>query len=453
MKMEEKKQRILSGVHEKIQQMEQSSSGAPAPQRKRVPRWAVACCCILIAAILLYDLVLPSGQIAPPSSSALAFYSAKEVAEEEVSALPEQFIQSTSQLGAAMLQELYAEKNTVVSPVSLQLPLLMAREGARGETEQQITQALGIEEMEAQTVDRAIAQLLSRISSGGMEFSNSLWISNGYPIAKEYINLCIEKYASDVGNVDFSDQESLQEIDRYIQEKTHGELEGISSMVDPDTVLLLMNTLYFNGKWELPFDENKTQEQAFYTPDGEVSVSMMHQTERFLYFENDLLSIVSLPYENGETSMAFLLPQEGHTPEEIMAFLAEHSFSDLLSQMEYQEVELSLPRFDFRFESSLIDLLQKLGMEDAFTASADFSGITDSRSLFISQIHQQARITVHETETTASAETHIAMEETSALVSDGVAVFCADRPFLFTIYSNTDGLELFTGVVADPSAQ
>lgn len=150
--------------------------------------------------------------------------------------------------------------------------------------------------------------------------------------------------------------------------------------------------------------------------------------------------------------MAFVLPDKESDVQDVLDKLSGSGFSQVMEQADIKQVNISLPRFSFQYDSSLIETLQALGMTDAFDAQkADLSGITGNNDLFISQIHQQAKISVNEKETTVSAETHIGFQPTGLPLK--VEVFQADRPFLFLLYSEIDHLVVFSGVVSDPSCE
>lgn len=222
MNKEEKQARILNGVHRKIKMIEQNAFPKREQEKHRrsiKPFIAASLCLLLVIGFIASNTLFPHGSVSAPSSKALSFYAGAQPETLKLSNLDQRFIAGNNHLGMSMLSSLYKEKNIVVSPVSLVLPLLMINEGAKGETAEQILSVLGLVNLSEEEKNAAIAQLLNRISSDGMEFSNSLWVSQGLDMNPDYLDTCVNRYSSDVGLVDFSDKTSLEEIDRYIKEK------------------------------------------------------------------------------------------------------------------------------------------------------------------------------------------------------------------------------------------
>ena len=121
-----------------------------------------------------------------------------------------------------------------------------------------------------------------------------------------------------------------------------------------------------------------------------------------------------------------------------------------MAGLEGVEVRLALPKFEFRFQASVADLLKAMGMPTAFDAdAADFSGMSTEDALFISDVIHEAFIKVDEEGTEAAAATAVIMETTSAPVE--VVELSIDRPFLFSLYDRATGEVLFLGRVLNPA--
>jgi serpin B len=184
--------------------------------------------------------------------------------------------------------------------------------------------------------------------------------------------------------------------------------------------------------------------------DGIVSVPMMRQTETFLYAAGDGYQAVRLPYQGAPVSMLVLLPEEGRF-EEIEQALSADFVQELDDQSMVQSVTLTMPKFSFESEFSLNEALVALGMEDAFGAEADFSGMTGSRDLHISDVVHKAFVDVDEAGTEAAAATAVIMVESAMEVVEPVEMK-VDRPFIFLIRDDDTGTILFTGRVLNPES-
>jgi serpin B len=90
-----------------------------------------------------------------------------------------------------------------------------------------------------------------------------------------------------------------------------------------------------------------------------------------------------------------------------------------------------------------------MGMPDAFSGGADFSGMAKGQ-LFISEVVHKAFVKVNEEGTEAAAATAVIMGRGAP---PPVPTFRADHPFLFLIRENTTGSILFVGRVVDPTSK
>jgi serpin B len=213
---------------------------------------------------------------------------------------------------------------------------------------------------------------------------------------------------------------------------------------------VLSNAIYFNAAWLYPFEEEVTRDGTFHLLDGgEVTVAMMAQSERLGYTAGQGYQAVELPYLGGELSMVILLPAQG-TFQDWARTLDAGQLAALVGDMERTQVQLTMPRFTFESGFRLRDALVQLGMRDAFGGTADFSGMTGKRDLFISDVYHKAFVAVDEEGTEAAAATAVVMELTAA-PAEPIEVK-VDRPFVFLIRDLETDAILFLGHVVDPSA-
>ena len=179
-----------------------------------------------------------------------------------------------------------------------------------------------------------------------------------------------------------------------------------------------------------------------------------------LYSETAGYQMISMPFKGAEGesdspySMAFILPAEGSDINELMNTIAEDGFSPAVKAMTNETVNLSLPKFEFTFDTSMVNTMEDLGMTKAFTDAAEFDNMTGSaNNLAISDILHKCYIRVDEEGAEAAAVTEVIMVETALAPQDDVKNFTADRPFLFAIYDETDNTVLFLGAVANPALE
>ena len=381
---------------------------------------------------------------------------------QEIGAFPDAFVSGINQYGWTAAAKLYSGKNLALSPASLELALLMTRAGAVGETADEMKSALFMTGLSDDEILKASKQLMWRANTNGMEAANSIWMEKDYGFSADYIRALNDSFMSDAFAVDFINdaKKATDDINSWASDKTHGKIPEMNPAPLPaDTKLVLVNALYFLGDWQNPFEANDSYKENFKTADGDVETMFMHKAEAdMLYSETAGYQMISMPFKGAEGesdspySMAFILPAEGSDINELMNTIAEDGFSPAVKAMTNETVNLSLPKFEFTFDTSMVNTMEDLGMTKAFTDAAEFDNMTGSaNNLAISDILHKCYIRVDEEGAEAAAVTEVIMVETALAPQDDVKNFTADRPFLFAIYDETDNTVLFLGAVANPA--
>ncbi len=356
------------------------------------------------------------------------------------------------------------EGNLFYSPYSISTALAMTYGGARGQTEAQMAEALhfGLPQEALHASFEALAQELESRGEGAqgkdgegfrLNVSNGLWLQEDFELLPAYLDLMDRYYEAALRFVNFAGaaEEARQAIHDQVAEDTEGRITELvpPGALDALTRLVLTNAIYFNAAWATPFDDSLTRDAPFYLLNGgEVTVPMMRQNETLGYTDGGDFQAVELPYDGGELSMIVLLPAEGQF-EAFEASLDAERLAAIEQGLLSAQVDLSMPRFEFDDEFSLAEQLAALGMADAFTDAADFSGMTGGRDLFISQVFHKAFVSVDEAGTEAAAATAVVMQVTGAPAEAAQVIL--DRPFLFLIRDRETGALLFLGRVMDPS--
>lgn len=356
------------------------------------------------------------------------------------------------------------DENLLYSPYSISLALAMTYAGARSRTADEMASALNFNLPQDRLhpafnyLDQILAARAEETGEdeAGKGFSlhiaNSIWGQKDYQFLEEFLDLLAENYGAGLRVLDFmgDPETSRQTINEWVSQQTEGRIEdlipegGISIM----TRLVLTNAIYFNASWRAPFDEEDTAPGEFTLADGTaVSVPMMSQTEYFGYGRyNDYLA-VELPYLGNKLSM-LILTGEGSAFESLQEELGPEFLANILNDMEHTRLDLSMPLFEFESEFNLKEALASLGMQQAFTQSADLSGMNGGGDLLISDVVHKAFISVDESGTEAAAATGVIVGVVS-IPPDPVAV-SLDSPFIFLIRDIETGAVLFTGRLMDP---
>lgn len=404
-----------------------------------------------------------TAETTPPVRTDALSYKATLTAQE-IGAFPDAFVSGINQYGWTAAAKLYSGKNLALSPASLELALLMTRAGAVGETADEMKSALFMTGLSDDEILKASKQLMWRANTNGMEAANSIWMEKDYGFSADYIRALNDSFMSDAFAVDFINdaKKATDDINSWASDKTHGKIPEMNPAPLPaDTKLVLVNALYFLGDWQNPFEANDSYKENFKTADGDVETMFMHKAEAdMLYSETAGYQMISMPFKGAEGesdspySMAFILPAEGSDINELMNTIAEDGFSPAVKAMTNETVNLSLPKFEFTFDTSMVNTMEDLGMTKAFTDAAEFDNMTGSaNNLAISDILHKCYIRVDEEGAEAAAVTEVIMVETALAPQDDVKNFTADRPFLFAIYDETDNTVLFLGAVANPALE
>jgi len=342
----------------------------------------------------------------------------------------------------------------MISPASVSIALGMAYNGAESTTMDAFEQVLNYEGLTREEVNEITKELINVLvtnSKGNLlEIANSMWYHDEFPVKQEFIDLNANYYNAEVRDLNFRTLEAIKTINDWVSDKTHGKIDKIIESIDPETMMILINALYFNCLWETEFDPDDTSEQPFYTEEGRLfkRVEMMTVESKFNAAFTGEFSAVELPYKNDKFSMFLFLPAETSSVGELVEQLDGETWKSWLEMFsERDEFTVTMPKFKFSYDRSLKEDLAHMGLDIAFTDAADFSGISDI-ALLISEVIHKTYIDVNEKGTEAAAVTAIVFDCTSVIENDHITL---DRPFLFAITENSSKSILFIGTVYEPS--
>lgn len=353
-----------------------------------------------------------------------------------------------------LIGETKGSENLMISPFSITSALSMVLNGAAGETFDAVRHTLRYDDRTIEEVNETYLRLMKEMVPVDprvvMEIANSVWVEKRLTVKQPYIDALKTWYQAEARNIDVTDPGAVDIVNNWIEDKTHDKIQDMLDYLSPDLAMLLINAIYFNGKWRYQFDAEETQNRPFYiTPGESVQVPMMYQEENFAVTGTENATLVELPYGQGNYSMVVMLPDEGVPLTEAAATLNSEDWAEWMHQLSYgtTEVQLSLPKFEYEYKRELKDDLVALGMGIAFSGAADFSNITD-QGIFISRVIHQTYIKTDEEGTEAAAATVVEFEFTSMPSTKVVNV---NRPFLYFIRETTTGTIVFMGQVVDPS--
>ena len=353
------------------------------------------------------------------------------------------------------------EGNIFFSPYSISTALAMTYEGAKGKTADEMQSVFHFPK-DASVRQPAFASIYNTLNEGSSDYTlktaNALWAQKDYQFLQDYFNTVEKYYGGKATNLDFvgETEQSRQTINTWVEEQTNNKIKDLipQGILDSSTRLVLTNAIYFKGDWVWQFDKSKTMEADFkVSPTKTVKAQMMSMNPEkatFNYAETDDLQILEMPYKGEELSMLVLLPKEDIL-DNLEKSLTLEKLNQWKASMKAEKMDaVQMPKFKFETKYFMAEDLAQMGMPTAFSESADFSGMTGKKDLFIGFVIHQAYIDVNEEGTEAAAATAVGMVLTSVRPQ---RLFIADHPFIFIIQETKTGNILFLGRVSDPTAK
>lgn len=342
-----------------------------------------------------------------------------------------------------------ANENFTISPLSLSEMLVMASNGANGETRKQINSIIGANDnISKESLNEAfngLNEYLARVDSKTtFTTANSVWIDEGFKVKPEFLS--DKKLIGETFNQKLSTIKTMDDINKWCDIKTSGCIKDIlTEPLDDYCRMVLANALYFKGMWKNKFSKDDTKEKEFTNSDGSKSkVQMMSQSSMFLgYFGLDM-DFVEFPYGNENYCMDVFLPHEDKKLDECMKDFDQKTFEEYLKKAGTGEILVEMPRMKLNYKTSLVKPLKAMGMTDAFSDDADFSGISNEKT-YISDVIQATFVNVDEEGTEAAAVTIATMK--NDIMPMRTSTFFMNRPFAYIIREKTTGTILFMGKV------
>ena len=368
-------------------------------------------------------------------------------------------VDAVVQANNAFAFELYSELsqsagNVFISPWSIFSALAMTYEGAQVRTADEIQGVFHFPEKEVLRPSYAAIHALLDPEEALFKLheANAIWPQKGYELLETYLDVIQKFYGGKVTNLDFVRQteESRQIINAWVEQQTHDKITDLipPGGVNAETRMVLTNAIYFKGQWMYKFEEKNTMEDDFRTGEGKtVRVPMMKQVKATLpYTQTEELQVLEMPYIGGTLSMIVMLPRSESMRS--LEGIDASAFAELRQDLHEQELNVYMPRFKFKSNYQLRDVLANMGMHTAFSGRADFSGMDGGRNLYIDEVIHQAFVDVNEEGTEAAAATAVTLMRMAMPLP---LEFRADHPFMFAIQEKQTGNILFLGGVYDPS--
>jgi serpin B len=370
-----------------------------------------------------------------------------------LSAVEREILSASNRFAFSLGRELVptrATENLFFSPLSASMLLGMVLNGADGQTYEQMRSALAFEGLTQQQINQGYSDLIDLLveldPSVTIDLGNSVWAQMEFPVAADFIDRVRSSFGAEVANVSFGDPATLPRINKWASDATNGRIESIFDQLPPNTVMVLLNAIYFKANWTQQFDKSRTERASFTRADGSrVTADLMYLEHTLPMRRGEGVTLVELPYGGGAFSMVVALPDEGTSASDFAKTLSAEKWNTWMDQLSPGRAHVRLPRFELEWEKVLNEPLEKLGMVDAFGGGADFRRLTPGGGVWLEVVKQKSFVKVDEEGTEAAAVTGAIMPVSLP------PEIRMDRPFVFVLRERLSGTILFMGVINDPT--
>ncbi|WP_096626181.1 serpin family protein [Calothrix sp. NIES-3974] len=416
---------------------------------------------VLAAASVMLIGVLGCSQISSNSERAIAESPSPrtEVPRINQPMTPDpKIIAANTKFGFKLFTEVQKQdqnQNIFVSPASVAMALAMTYNGASGSTQEKMAQTLELQGFSLEQINSTNAELAQLLTNPDekvkLTIANSLWANQNIQFQPDFLQRNRDFYNAKVTNLNFAANDATNQINNWVKDNTQGKIEKIVEQIHPNQALFLINAIYFKGNWSREFDKNQTTDLPFYLPSGQQKQHpMMSQRGKYRYYETPEFQAVSLPYgKDGKISMYVFLPKENSSLAALQQNLNSENWQKWMGEFNQRQGLVRLPKFKMDYDVNLNDALTALGMGEAFTDKANFSGM--GKNLSISEVKHKTFVEVNEEGTEAAAVTSVGIVRLSAVQEEPPFEMVVDRPFFTAIRDNQTGSILFMGSIVNPT--
>ncbi len=381
----------------------------------------------------------------------------------ELTAAEKNLIESDNRFGIKLFQKIVeaeGDNNVFISPLSVAMSLGMAYNGAGGGTREAMGQILELSGLSIEQVNESYQYLIETLTgldpTVRFEIANSIWYDQTFPEPQAgFLAACQDYFSALVTGLDFGASDAAATINTWVEDQTNGRIDQIvDDPINPLYVMFLINAIYFKGDWTYRFDEDLTEDDIFFLPDGSEKICrMMAQRGRYWHYTGDGFWALDLPYGDADFRMTIVLPDEGVDLDSLIAGIDpvnwdQSLMDDWLTNLHRDSLDIFIPRFALEYELTLKEVLTALGMGVAFTPAADFTNMYTAGGVWIDEVKHKTFVEVNEEGTEAAAVT-----STAVATGIGEDVFHVNRPFAFVIRENYSGTILFIGKIVDPTGR
>lgn len=345
--------------------------------------------------------------------------------------------------------------NICLSPFSVSFCLGMIMNGTEGDTYDEIRLLMGFQDFTREDINRYMQTIRKELSTADTSVTiinaNSIWINNRFNVRKAFTRLNKKYYQTETYNESF-DSNTISKINQWSADHTNGKITKPVQKIDDNFLSILINSIYFKGRWSSEFSKSATIDEPFLTADScLINIPTMIRKQYINSYRDEKVTVAELPYGNETFSMVLFLPtQKDGDINEIIAHLDKEQWIKWLNNLSLHKFELHLPRFKMEQKINLEKQLKALGIKKAFIASLDFDKMCQTEKFYIHSLSQNSFIEVNEEGTEAAATTVASIIAEEEIASNFPAIIRFDRPFGYMIQEKNSGIILFAGKVDNP---
>ncbi|XP_074555154.1 plasma protease C1 inhibitor [Halichoeres trimaculatus] len=337
--------------------------------------------------------------------------------------------------------------NLLVSPISIAGALSHLLLGARGDTRKAVERAIRVAH-DFHCVHLEMRKLRNKMA-GSLEMASQIFYSPQMNLSDSFTTQSIQFYEAEPARLLETSENNTEMINNWVANKTNNKITNLVDSVSPNTQLMVLNAVSFNGLWKVKFGQ-KSRKGVFTKLNGDlVNVPILyHQKYTLVMTHNDLLRAQVARFAlSGENSLYILLPYSRTAAdlqrvEQRMTDTAVKQMIAQMATMSPQHVEVTLPRIKLDVQSDINILIKKLGLSSLFE-DANLCGLNPEERLVLDDARHKAFLALTEQGVEAGAVTSMSF-------SRSFPSFSALRPFILLLWSDQANVPLFIGRVTEP---
>ena len=319
-------------------------------------------------------------------------------------------------------------KNIMISPLSIFHILSLTANGAVNKTLTEMLQVLYQKNIiELNKNNKTIYSSIEKLKS--VELANAIFTK--FKPLDNFLKI-VKEYKAKVDNL-----KNAAQVNKWCSNATHNKIPVIIDNINENDLMVLINAIYFKGKWKEKFNKKGTKKNTFMNFNTEPKeIDFMNNTAKYAYLENNDEQVISLNYLKDDLIALIILPK---TQTDINTYIENFTiekYNIMLKQLVNKKVIFSLPKFEINFEAEINQNFISMGMIDAFSSNADFSNMKKEKDIHISRIIHKTFIKIDEEGTEAAAATAVVMSRGIVFNPEPDPIMNVNHPFLFIIRNN-----------------